>query len=456
MPLRRSAEECGYGQVGPVVTDERGARMRDRIEYCGVRRYVAAIAKGCGATLGEEDIPGEFVSFGPSFHIDLPDQRQEVGRSHKGYGRIRFQRAAEREIDGDCAIAGVIHQVSGFKRSVVHAGNALELTRSENFRVVGGVQRIHVEQLAIGPHVEPDMGIFGRRPAGVRGGNLEGREFREAVVRRDGRYAEPDELLLSRGAVRLCFGLRQRRARVRNEEDRGSRGLKRYQILRFADEGRQIDIEARNRRDSPLRRRKLVNLSQLLAAMMLQERHLNAFSGQTLAAGKELVYGNKKQAIVVARDLPAERVHHRVLIGELSPFGEKSRIARRHHRNSGSAARWGAPEAATQWIIVHRRCSDAGNSRSRVRHVGVPAMHAGAARTVLTSEHGNDDVAKILKLPFGGAVDVVLDRVQFHQRREVLISPRTGGRWIHVRASQSVIEQTARRIAGFNGRGSGG
>src|SRR6266568_6173630 len=104
-------------------------------------------------------------------------------------------------------------------------------------------------------------------------------------------------------------------------------------------------------------------------------------------------------------------MNHRVLVCELPPLRKKGSVASRHHRYACDACRRSGPETSPESIVVHGCCSDASDARPRERHIGVLAMHTGAAGTVLVGKDRDDYITQIIQFPLCDAIDVVFNGV---------------------------------------------
>jgi hypothetical protein len=240
---------------------------------------------------------------------------------------------------------------------------------------------------------------------------------------------------------------------IGNEECGSADGLHGDQVMRLADKGGLIDVKAGERGDTAYSGWKLVYTTELFRPVELLKRQLNIFSFQALAAGKKFMNGHQEEVFIVSRNRTIQRMNDRVLLSELASFRKESSIASRHYRYSRGASSRPGPETAPKRIVVHHCRSYASDTRSRVRHIGVFAMNAGAAGTVLIGKHSDYYITEIIQFILGDTIDVVFDGVQFHERRKVLIRSGPGWCWINVRAGQSVIEQATPWIARFDGGG---
>jgi hypothetical protein len=161
--------------------------------------------------------------------------------------------------------------------------------------------------------------------------------------------------------------------------------------------------------------------------VVLLEGQLHILSCQAFTTREEFVYRDQKEMILVSGNRAAQRMNDRILSGELASLRQKSAVSSGHHRNSRSASRGTSPETSPQWIVVHASSSDPRNPGPRISHIGVLAVNAGAAGTVLIRKHGHHNVTQAVQCSLRHAVDVILNSVQFYQRGKIIVRPGPGG-----------------------------
>ena len=342
------------------------------------------------------------------------------------------------------------------KRAVSYAGNSFKLAGGEHLFITCRVQRIDIEQLAVLADVEADMRVLRCRTARLRRLDVERRKSWETIAGFRSRHPESDKFSFPRVRVQLHLRLRQRLARIRNQEDRRTRRLQCHQILRLADKRRLIDIESWKRRHPALRLRKLMNLSQLLTAVMLVERHLQILSLQALVAREQLVNREQKCTSVIAGDVSTHRMCHRILVLQFAPFREEGRIPRGHDGDPARSPLRFYPEAASERIIMHGLGADACDACPGIHHIGMAIVDTRTTGTVLYSEDCDNYVAKIRQTLTDKAIEVIFYRVHFHKSGKICIGASPNRCRIHIRACQRMIQKTPCRFARFNRLVSGG
>src|SRR5450432_2492338 len=131
-----------------------------------------------------------------------------------------------------------------------------------------------------------------------------------------------------------------------------------------------------------------MDLAQLLTAVMFVERELDVLTLQTFTAREKLVNGKQERASGISLDGAGEGMDDGVVVRQFAALGKKRRVAGRHDGRALRPCDGRRPEASPQRIVVHRRGSYAGNSHTRVGHVGVAAMDARTPSAILVGEHG--------------------------------------------------------------------